>query len=285
MKRAAAIALAGVAALASLVACRPGGVAEGGTVPTAGAAATPPADPGVERLTLRVVARHPHDSGAWTQGLLWHDGALWESTGLHGRSSLRRVDLTSGRVLEQAPLPREVFGEGLALAGGRLVQLTWQDGRAFFWDPAGLALLEERRYEGEGWGLAFDGTRLVQSDGTAWLTFRDPATFAVTGRQQVTRAGRRQPMLNELEAVGGEIWANVWTTAELVRVDAATGRVTGQVDAAALWAEATATAAGAQIDVLNGIAWRPETGTFLLTGKLWPVLFEVELVPARPAAP
>ena len=285
------------AALVSLLACRAGGDpgAGGGAVaggaarpataaaPTPGAAgATGTAAPGVERLAVRVVARYPHDPEAFTQGLLWHDGALWESTGVHGSSSLRRVDLATGVVEERAPLPPEVFGEGLALAGGRLVQLTWQEGRAFFWDPAGLALLEEKRYSGEGWGLAWDGARLVQSDGTSTLTFRDPVSFAALGRQQVTLGGRPLARLNELEVAGAALWANLWGSDDIVRIDPATGRVTGRVDASPLRVEAEAAAArlGRRIDVLNGIAWRPETGTFLLTGKLWPLLFEVELVPA-----
>lgn len=284
------------AAFVALLACRAGGDggAGGGAATAPGAAGPGAGEAGaaaaertggpqrVERLALRVVARHPHDPEAFTQGLLWHDGRLWESTGVHGSSSLRRVELASGVVEELAPLPPEVFGEGLALAGGRLFQLTWQEGRAFVWDPSGLALLEEKRYRGEGWGLAWDGERLVQSDGTSWLTFRDPASFAAVGRRQVTLDGRPLARLNELEFAGGALWANLWGSDEIVRIDPATGAVTARVDASALRSEAQAEAArlGRGIDVLNGIAWRPETGTFLLTGKLWPVLFEVEIVPA-----
>ena len=265
-----------VAALLALLACRAGGGPAEVTMeptPTAAPAAV------VERFTVRVVARYPHDPTAFTQGLLWHGGKLYESTGLAGRSTLRRVDLETGRVEEQAPLPDGAFGEGLALAGDRLVQLTWQEGRAFFWDPAGLALLDERRYEGEGWGLAWDGARLVQSDGTATLTFRDPTSFAASGRLAVTLEGRPLSLLNELELVDGALWANVWTTDDIVRIDPASGHVTAVVDAAALRAEAAA-ASGGRIDVFNGIAWHDERRTFLLTGKLWPVVFEVELVPA-----
>jgi glutaminyl-peptide cyclotransferase len=232
-----------------------------------------------ERLTVRVRARHPHDPEAFTQGLLWHEGKLYESTGLYGRSSLRRVDLESGRVEAQAPLPRQVFGEGLALAGDELVQLSWQEGRALRWSPGALALTGEWRYEGEGWGLAFDGRRFVQSDGSTRLTFRDAATFAVTGRVRVADRGRPVGLLNELEAVDGAVYANLWTLDEIVRIDPASGQVTARVDASSLTAEMRARGVDRE-GVLNGIAWRPETRTFLLTGKLWPTVFEVELVPA-----
>jgi glutamine cyclotransferase len=248
--------------------------------PAAAAPSLPPAMPSVERLVVKVVASYPHDRSAFTQGLVWHDGRLYEGTGLVGASSLRLVDLASGAVQRQVDLPAEVFGEGLALAGGRLVQLTWHDGRAFFWDPATFAPLGETRYRGEGWGLTFDGTRLVQSDGSAELTFRDPVSFAPLGRLEVREDGRPVSQLNELEAVGGDVWANLWSSDELVRIEVATGRVTARVDASPLRRLAQEAAGGQPIDVLNGIAHRPEAGTFLLTGKLWPLLFEVELVPA-----
>jgi glutamine cyclotransferase len=278
-----------VALVVTSLGCRAGGTGEGAA---SGAAAGPPASAAgtpaagvaaaVERLTVRVVRRYPHDPEAWTQGLVWQDGKLWESTGLVGRSSLRRVDLETGVPEEQAPLPPEVFGEGLALVGGRLVQLTWQDGRAFWWDPSGLALLTEKRYDGEGWGLAWDGARLIQSDGTSRLTWRDPQSFAPLGHLQVTLDGRPFGRLNELELVDGALWANVWPTDDIVRIDPATGRVTARVDASALSREAAQLAAGTglRVDALNGIAWRPESRTFLLTGKWWPVLFEVEMIPA-----
>jgi glutamine cyclotransferase len=265
--------------------CRGGGSAQGevakpGSAATAsGTASSAAAAP--ERLGVRVVARYPHDVEAYTQGLLWHDGKLYESTGLYGRSSLRRVDLSTGRVEEKAPLSPDLFGEGLALVDGGFVQLTWREGRALRWSLAGLALTGEWRYAGEGWGLATDGDRLVQSDGSATLTFRDPRTFAVTGTLAVADGDRPVALLNELEAVDGALYANVYTTEEIVRIDPRSGRVTGRVDASPLHQEVIEKG-GDPEGVLNGIAWRPETRTFLLTGKLWPTLFEVELVTAGP---
>jgi glutaminyl-peptide cyclotransferase len=263
-------------ALAALVAASCGAKSDGARV--TGSPAPAPAPTAPERLALRVVARHPHDAQAFTQGLVWQDGKLYESTGLYGGSSVRRVDLATGTVEAKAPLEQGLFGEGLALVGDRLVQLTWREGRALRWTRSGLALDGEWRYEGEGWGLAFDGRELVQSDGSARLTFRDPATFAVMRTMPVTEGGRAVSSLNELEVVDGAIYANLWMADDIVRIDPASGHVTARIDAAPLHAEIAQEAP--QADVLNGIAWRPETKTFLLTGKLWPTLFEVELVPA-----
>jgi glutamine cyclotransferase len=184
--------------------------------------------------------------------------------------------LETGEVEARVPLPRRLFGEGLALAGGRLVQLTWREGVARLWDPTTLAPLGERAYRGEGWGLTTVGERLLQSDGTARLTWRNPVTLQPFGQVTVTDGGRAVGNLNELETVGGAVWANVWQSDELVRIDPATGRVDARLDLAPLTGEALAQSAG-RIDVLNGIAWRPETGTLLVTGKLWPVLFEIAL--------
>jgi len=264
--------------LIPLTACR-GNAAARSDNETRVSAPAPSASPAPERLTVRVVARYPHDREAFTQGLLWHAGKLYESTGLYAGSSVRRVDLASGQVEAQAPLAPTLFGEGLALVGDELVQLTWQEGRALRWSRAALALVGEHRYDGEGWGLAFDGRRLIQSDGSARLTFRDPATFAPTGTLEVTDGSRSVSLLNELELADGALYANLWTTDEIVRIDPATGRVTARIDASPLRAEL---AGQGIVDdaVLNGIAWRPETQTFLLTGKLWPTLFEVRLVPA-----
>ncbi len=220
---------------------------------------------------MRVVATYPHDTDAYTQGLLWHDGTLYESTGQYGESTVRQVELATGRVLRQAELPREYFGEGLALVGDRLVQLTWQEGVALIWGLADFAPRGEHRYTGEGWGLCYDGRRLVMSDGSARLTFRDPESFAVTGGVDVAVAGVPADRLNELECVEGVVYANVWRDQEIFRIDPDNGRVTAVIDASGLLSAKERLPA----DVLNGIAYRPETGTFFVTGKLWPKLFEV----------
>ncbi len=231
--------------------------------------------PGGGDWEVEVVAEYPHDPGAYTQGLVWHAGSLYESTGLYGRSSLRQVELATGTVQRQVALPPECFGEGLARVGERLVQLTWQEGKALYWTLGDMSRAAERSFTGEGWGLCWDGSRLVMSDGTATLTLRDAESFAEIGRLAVTRGGRPLDLLNELECVEGAIWANVYTTDELVRIDPETGVVTATVDASLL----RGLDPGHRAEVANGIAWRPETKTFLLTGKFWGKLFEVRFVP------
>ncbi|HSL83406.1 MAG TPA: glutaminyl-peptide cyclotransferase, partial [Thermoanaerobaculia bacterium] len=235
-----------------------------------------------ERLEVRVLAEYPHDPEAFTQGLLLHDGHLYESTGRYGLSELRRVVPETGEVVLRKALPAHLFGEGLALVPGgagepaRLVQLTWHEETALVWDAADLTARGELAYRGEGWGLAWDGSRLVMSDGSSWLTFRDAADLGELGRIQVTLQGRPLSRLNELEWADGALWANVWDTHRIVRIDPATGEVTGVADLTGLEARLTPEEAR-RIDVLNGIAWWPERGTFLVTGKLWPRLFEVAL--------
>ncbi len=243
------------------------------------APAEPAAVPAPERLTVRVLAVHPHDSKAYTQGLVWHAGELFESTGLYGSSSVRRVRPATGEVLQRVALTENLFGEGLALVGERLVQLTWQEGVAPIWDLQ-LVRQGEHRYQGEGWGLCFDGTRLVMSDGSDRLTLRDPATFAVLGEVRVTREGIPVDQLNELECAEGAVWANVWQRDEIVRIDPASGRVTGVVDASRLLPPGERLAA----EVLNGIAYDPAGKRFFVTGKLWPKLFEVVFEPAPAGA-
>lgn len=222
---------------------------------------------------VEVVTRHPHDDSAFTQGLLWHEGELYESTGLVGRSSIRRWDLSSGRIAQRKEVP-DVFAEGLARVGDELFQLTWQDEVLLVYDRETLELKRELAYEGEGWGLCFDGESLVMSDGSDDLTFRDPETFEVERRLRVRKIGRPVRMLNELECVDGAIWANVWQRDEIVKIDPRSGQVTATVDASGLLSFLERRGA----DVLNGIAWIPERERFVLTGKLWPAAFEVELV-------
>lgn len=241
--------------------------------PQAQAAAGPANAP--ERLSVKVLSIRPHDAGAYTQGLLFHDGALFESAGLYGQSSLREVDPGTGEVKRQVRLPREYFAEGLALVGNRLIQLTWQEEKAFVYGLSDFKPAGELRYDGEGWGLCWDGRRLVMTDGSDRLTFRDPQTFAVLGEVRVTLSGQPVDRLNELECVEGTVYANVWQTDDILRIDPATGKVTAVIDASGLLSPGERRTA----DVLNGIAWDPSRKTFLITGKLWPRMFEVTFAP------
>lgn len=234
------------------------------------------APPPVQELTLEVVASFPHDPQASTEGLLYHQGKLYESTGTDGSgASLRRVDPTTGTVEAQVPLESPLFGEGIALVGDQLLQLTWLDGRALIWTRDGFQRLGEHRYPGEGWGLAYDGQRLLMSDGTDRLAFRDPHTFALQGEVRVTRDGRAVQHVNELEWAEGVLWANLWQEELILRIDPGTGNVTGWADPRGLLTPAER----AQADVCSGIAWAAERGTFFVGGKRWPRLFEVRFVP------
>ncbi len=228
------------------------------------------------RLDWEVVSRRPHDGAAYTQGLLLDDhGRLFESTGQWGRSTLREVDPASGRLLRSRSLSDALFGEGLELVGDELVQLTWRAGIALQWDVESFDLVGSHSYEGEGWGLCYDGDRLVMSDGSSSLTFRDAATFEPTGSVEVTLEGQPLDELNELECVDGSVWANVWMRDLIVRIDPQDGRVTGVLDMHGLLEPHPAeTVRGA---VLNGIAWDETSGTFLVTGKYWPQMFEIRV--------
>ena len=217
----------------------------------------------------------PHDTAAYTQGLVIHDGAFLESTGQYGASQLRRVDIASGRVLNAVPLSDDHFGEGIAVVGDRVIQLTWKAGLAFVYDVGTFAALDTLEYEGEGWGLCHDGQSLFQSDGSGTLFRRDPSTFALLDEVRVTRDGFSTRNLNELECVGDHIYANIYMTNEIVRIDKHTGEITGALDALGL-----ALASGRPNDagaVFNGIAYDEATGTFYVTGKLWPEVFEIAI--------
>jgi len=242
------------------------------------AAAPAAADAGPARLGTEVLATYPHDAQAFTQGLELHDGVLFESTGLTHRSSLRQVALESGAVQRQVDLPVDFFGEGLAWARGELVQLTWQNGVALRWDPASFAKRGESHYDGEGWGLCFDGQHLVQSDGSARLLFRDPITFAPVRTLAVTENGQPLRNLNELECVGDTIYANVWMTDRIVAIAPLSGVVRADIDAGNLLTAEERHRLGREA-ILNGIAHDASNNTFLLTGKLWPKLFRVRFVP------
>lgn len=226
--------------------------------------------------TVTVVGRHPHDPDAFTQGLIWRDGALYESTGREGRSEVRRVRLADGRVLARAAIPADQFGEGLAANGGELVSLTWRNGMGYRWDARTLKRRGEWRYPGEGWGLAGNGRELALSDGTPTLRFLDPKSLAERRRVTVTLRGRPLSDLNEIEWISGALWGNVWHTPYLVRIDPASGRVTALADLRPLVAEVNAADPEA---VANGVAWDAKTKRLFVTGKLWPTLFEVRLVP------
>ena len=220
----------------------------------------------------------PHDPTAYTQGLVWDHGTLYESAGLYARSSLRQVDPRTGKVLRRVDLAPGFFAEGLALAGNRLLQLTWKEGVAFQYDARTFERTGEFHYEGEGWGLCDDGRRLVMSDGSDHLGFRDRQTFALLGGVDVHLDGRPATQLNELECVDGAIYANVWRTDDILRIDPTSGRVTAVIDAGGL----LDAGAQAEADVLNGIAYDPEKKTFYITGKLWPKMFEVVFVGGSP---
>jgi glutaminyl-peptide cyclotransferase len=239
--------------------------------------AAPSAAAKVPTYTYRVVNVFPHDPAAFTQGLVYRDGIFYEGTGLRGQSTLRKVDPATGQVLQGVRLPDEYFGEGIAILGQRLYQLTWQENTGFIYDKESFELLATWSYEGEGWGLATDGQRLIMSDGSHELRFLDRETLAELGRLAVLDGdGLPVPRLNELEWVEGEVWANVWQTDRIARIDPASGRLLGWIDLAGLLPDEDR--AAQRVDVLNGIAYDAATGRLFVTGKWWPKLFEIELV-------
>ncbi|MGH9382417.1 MAG: glutaminyl-peptide cyclotransferase [Thermoanaerobaculia bacterium] len=230
--------------------------------------------PAVQRLTVKILRTLPHDPNAFTQGLLWHKGTLYESTGRYGVSSLRRVSTRTGEVEQQVALPPELFGEGLALVGDELIQLTWLEGVARRYRLADLALVGQWSYGGEGWGLCWDGRRLVMTDGGDELQIRDADEFTVVDRRRVTLLGRPLDRLNELECAEGWVYANRLGSTTIYRIDPQSGEVTATIDASAL-----SPAEPQPEQVLNGIAYDPRTQHFYLTGKLWSNLYEVVFVP------
>jgi len=282
------------------------------------ASALPPA---VVNYSYKVVQSYPHDRRAFTQGLVYEDGALYESTGLYGQSSLARRDLKTGKILKVTHMAKRHFGEGITIFGDKIIQLTWRENTGFVYRKDTFTLLQEFTYPTEGWGITHDGKRLIYSDGTTTLRFLDPNTFSETGRLEVRHEGRTVRYLNELEfipdgppmagsagnggsaegvtpgagdeagggrletggasglqpTVSGLIFANVWPTDWIVMIDPKTGQVTGQLDLSALYPRPEDSEA-----VLNGIAWIPETNHLLVTGKLWPKVYEIELAPPSP---
>jgi glutamine cyclotransferase len=232
-----------------------------------------PAPP--QHLRVQIIEARRHDTGAFTEGLVAAGGRLFESTGLVGHSSVREVDPVTGEVLRETPLAPEQFGEGLAAVADDLIQLTWRNGVAIVWNRENLQQTGSFTYEGEGWGLCYDptGPRLVQSDGSDELIFRDPKDFHRIGQVSVTENGRPLDQLNELECDSDGVWANVWRSDSIVRIDTATGRVNAVVDASGLGPRG----AGPD-DVLNGIAHLAD-GTWLMTGKRWPTMYLARFVP------
>lgn len=232
----------------------------------------------VTNYTYEIVRSYPHDTDAFTQGLLFHQGVFYESTGLNGRSSLRKVEIETGRVLQKFDVPVQFFAEGLALLNGRLLQLTWQNQRGFIYDLNSFNLVNTFDYTGEGWGLTHDGQTLIMSDGTDRIRYLDPANFQVRVTVPVHDNGRPITLLNELEFIKGELYANVWQTDRIARIDPKTGRVTGWINLVGL--PTPEDRAGRPLEagaVLNGIAYDEAGDRLFITGKLWPKVYEVKL--------
>ena len=227
--------------------------------------------------SYKIVATFPHDPKAFTEGLEFKDGVLYESTGLNGESSLRKVNLTTGMVLKNVPLSTLYFGEGITFFGPRLYQLTYHNGITFVYDPATLDKKPETfHYTGEGWALTHDTKHLIMDDGSSSLRILDPVTFSEISRLPVRDGTRPVPNLNELEYIEGEIWANIWMTERIARIDPRSGQVTAWVDLTGLEKIA---GCGENCDVLNGIAYDAPRKRIFVTGKRWPKLFQIEAVP------
>jgi glutaminyl-peptide cyclotransferase len=241
-----------------------------------GVAATIPPQPRTATPVYRyqVVKSYPHDRQAFTQGLVYLDGLLYEGTGLNGQSAIRKVRIETGEVLQQRRIDEKYFGEGIAVWGKTLVQLTWQSEIGFVYDLASFEPLRTFGFTGEGWGLTQDGRRLIMSDGTPTLRFLDPVTFKETGSLTVKDQGVPVDDLNELEIVKGEIFANVWQSQRIARISPKTGQVTGWIDFSGLLAPREASG----VDVMNGIAYDAKADRLFVTGKLWPRVFEVKVV-------
>lgn len=225
-----------------------------------------------KQYTYKVVKSYPHDRNAYTQGLFFHDGALYESSGQYGYSSLRKSDLTTGKVLQALNIPRQYFAEGSCVLRDKLYLLTWQERTCFVYDARTFKQLGAFQYPTQGWGLTTNGTQLIMSDGSATLYFRHPDTFAEQRRITVRNGDKPAPYLNELEYINGEIWANVYTTDHILRIDPKDGTVLGVIDLTGLLPRSLRTT---KTDVLNGIAYDASTSRLIVTGKNWPKLYEI----------
>jgi len=248
--------LVAIIAVAAVFACGPG----------------PGSATGPAQQTVQLVETRPHDVTAYTEGLVLGDDRLYESTGLYGQSTLREVDPVTGEVLRSLPLDDRYFGEGLAIVGEQLVQLTWHEAAALVYQASDFSHVQTFGYQDEGWGLCYDGSRLVMSNGTSALTFRDRSTFEVIGTVPVTANGEPVENLNELECVAGQVYANVLSSDSIIRIDPSNGVVTASIDASSLRSPEIGDG------VLNGIAYDSASDTFLLTGKNWPSMFQVRFV-------
>ncbi|MCJ7694078.1 MAG: glutaminyl-peptide cyclotransferase, partial [Anaerolineaceae bacterium] len=227
------------------------------------------------QATYKIINQYPHDPQAFTQGLIFHNNVLYESTGLSGQSSLRKVDLVSGAILQKTEFSQDYFFEGLTLSQDTLITLTWKSKVGFVHDLNTFALIKEFHYETEGWGLTNDGQNLIMSDGTSTLYFLDPATFQVVKTITVTDNSTDIVWINELEYVKGEIYANIWQTDKIARIDPRSGEVLGWIDLSGLLPPESRQR---RVDVLNGIAYDSKTDRLLVTGKWWPLLFEIALI-------
>lgn len=244
--------------------------------PGAGRAERPEA--GEQYYSYVVINQFPHDPQAFTQGFLYSEGFFYEGTGLYGQSSLRKVNPETGEVIKKRELTENLFGEGIALYKDKIVQLTWKENLGLVYNRESFTVLEVFSYPTEGWGLTYDGKHLIMSDGSATLRFLDPETFAPVRQVQVTSSRGPVQNLNELEYIKGEVYANVWLTDYIVRIDPQTGKVTGWIDLSGLLPRETIRGV---VDVLNGIAYDHEQDRLFVTGKLWPFVFEIRLVPVE----
>jgi glutamine cyclotransferase len=275
MRRLSTIACAFVLAFPLLLACvMP--VTRGAAHPPSRLPSPTPTPTPPPTYTYEIRKSYRHDSSAYTQGLVIHDGVLFESTGLYGSSTLRRVDLKTGRVLKRLDVPADYFAEGLTLFEGKLFQLTWHAHKGFIYDPDSFAKLGEFPYDGEGWGLTHDGHSLIMSDGTNQLRFLNPASFKVERSIKVFDGARPLTQLNELEYIKGEIYANVWQTDRIARINPQDGKLLGWIDLTGLL-KPDQGAYQPPVDVLNGIAYDEKENRLYVTGKLWPRLFEIKL--------
>ena len=224
--------------------------------------------------TYEVVKVYPHDQNAFTEGLVIEKGVLYESTGLYGNSTLRRVDLETGNVLQSYALPDDFFGEGITVFGDRIIQLTWQNQKGFVYDKNSFDLLQEFSYPTEGWGITHNGSTLIMSDGTANLYFLDPETFQKVGQVEVRDGNASVTNLNELEYINGEVYANIWLTDKIAIIDPQTGQVKAWIDLTGIYNQANRD----PNNVLNGIAYDAEGDRLFVTGKMWQQLFEIKLI-------